>query len=124
MPHDVRITRPFYLGVHQVTQEHYEQVMGDNPSMFRGRFRPVEHTRWQDAVDFCKRLSQLPAEREAGREYRLPTEAEWEYACRAGTSTTFSTGERIHASQACLTSREDSPANGTSATDSQLMSGS
>jgi formylglycine-generating enzyme required for sulfatase activity len=106
MPHDVRITRPFYLGVHQVTQEHYEQVMGDNPSMFRGRFRPVEHTRWQDAVDFCKRLSQLPAEREAGREYRLPTEAEWEYACRAGTSTTFSTGERIHASQACLTSRK------------------
>ncbi len=105
-PHDVRITKPFYLGAFQVTQQQYEHVMGENPSMFPGRFRPVEHLRWQDAVEFCRRLSDLPAEQEARREYRLPTEAEWEYACRAGTTTRFWTGDTIHASQACITSKK------------------
>jgi formylglycine-generating enzyme required for sulfatase activity len=102
MPHEVRITKPFYFGAHQVTQQQYEQVIGENPSMFRGRFRPVEHLRWQDAVEFCRRLSELPAEQEAGREYRLPTEAEWEYACRADTTTSFNTGDSLDASQACI----------------------
>jgi formylglycine-generating enzyme required for sulfatase activity len=102
MPHEVRITKPFYLGVHQVTQEQYEHVVGENPSMFRGRFRPVEHLRWQDAVEFCRRLSELPAEQGAGRVYRLPTEAEWEYACRAATTTRFNTGDSLDASHACF----------------------
>lgn len=102
MPHEVRLTKPFYLATHQVTQEQYEHVIGNNPSMFRGRFRPVEHLRWQDAIEFCRRLTELPEEREAGRQYRLPTEAEWEYACRAGTLTRFNPGETIDASHACF----------------------
>jgi uncharacterized protein (TIGR02996 family) len=97
-PHAVQISRPFYLGVYPVTQAQYEQVTGSNPSQFaperwRGRRHrreedpatfPVENVTWQEAVDFCARLSALPQERSAGRVYRLPTEAEWEYACRAG----------------------------------------
>lgn len=99
-PHRVRITTPFFLGVYPVTQQHFEVVMGSNPSRFRGRFLPVEHLSWRDAVDFCRRLSELPGEIEAGRLYRLPTEAEWEYACRAGTTTRFSTGHDLSESQA------------------------
>ncbi len=111
--HRVRITKPFYLAVYPVTQEEYERMMGTNPSYFsRGgggsdwvsrhdtsRF-PVETVRWNDAVDFCLRLSALPAERSAGREYRLPTEAEWEYACRAGTTTPFHFGSALNGRQA------------------------
>jgi len=104
MPHDVRITKAFYLGECQVTQHQYKQIIGENPSMFRGRFRPVEHLSWEDAWEFCRRLSDLPAEREAGRIYRLPTEAEWEYACRAGTATQFWTGDDLVSSQACVSS--------------------
>ena len=103
--HRVRITKPFYFGLYQVTQEEYGRVMGRNPSWFsrggRGsdgvsgldtsRF-PVENVSWNDAMGFCRKLSALPAERSAGREYRLPTEAEWEYACRAGTTTRYSFG--------------------------------
>ena len=74
--------------------------MGSNPSRFRGRFLPVEHLSWRDAVEFCRRLSELPEEIESGRLYRLPTEAEWEYACRAGTTTRFSTGHKLSDSQA------------------------
>ncbi len=85
--HRVRITKPFYLGVTEVTQEQYERVMGANPSNFKGAQLPVEQVSWEDAVEFCRKLSELPAERSAGRVYRLPTEAEWEYACRAGTTT-------------------------------------
>jgi len=86
--HKVRITRPFYLGVYEVTQEQYEKIMGENPSSFKGASRPVENVSWDNAVEFCRRLS-----RKEGREYRLPTEAEWEYACRAGTTTRFYWGD-------------------------------
>ncbi len=86
--HRVRITRPFYLGVHQVTQAEYERVVGDNPSEFTGDpRRPVENVNWPDAVEFCRRLGELASERSSNIAYRLPTEAEWEYACRAGSTT-------------------------------------
>ena len=91
--HEVRITRPFKMGVHEVTQAQYEQVMGNNPSNFYGSENPVEMIGWGDAVEFCRRLSELPSEKAAGNVYRLPTEAEWEYACRAGTTTQFSFGD-------------------------------
>lgn len=93
----VAMTKPFYLGVFPVTQEEYERVMGHNPSAFmptgrladvalglNTRRHPVEQVSWYDAQAFCKRLSDLPGERQHGRHYRLPTEAEWEYACRGG----------------------------------------
>ncbi|MFN6500718.1 MAG: caspase, EACC1-associated type [Nostoc sp. DedQUE01] len=80
----------FFIGKFQVTQEQYQQIMGTNPSYFKGVKRPVEKVSWNDAVEFCKKLSQ-----KTGREYRLPSEAEWEYACRAGTTTPFHFGETI-----------------------------
>jgi len=103
--HPVRITKPFCLGVHAVTQREYEQVMGENPSRFKGDPRlPVESISWSDAIEFCNRLSDLEGldqyYRRDGRKatiwgsdgYRLPTEAEWEYACRAGATTRWSCG--------------------------------
>jgi len=78
--HRVRITRPFYLGKHEVTQAQYQAVMGANPSFFKGDNLPVDTVSWDDAQEFCKRLSQ-----KEGRTYRLPTEAEWEYAARGGS---------------------------------------
>jgi formylglycine-generating enzyme required for sulfatase activity len=83
--------------VYEVTQAQYEKVMGKNPSYFQGAVvgnenadLPVEMVSWDDAVEFCKKLSELPDEKKAGRVYRLPTEAEWEYACRAGSKTAYS----------------------------------
>ena len=80
----------FFMGKFEVTQEQYQQVMGKNPSRFRGNKRPVEQVSWNNAVEFCKKLSE-----KTGRTYRLPSEAEWEYACRAGTTTLFHFGETI-----------------------------
>jgi len=112
--HEVEITRSFYMGIYEVTQEEYEKGMKTpNPSFFSAagngkanvqgmetkRF-PVEQVSWTDAVEFCRKLSELPAEKQAGRVYRLPTEAEWEYACRAGTTTVFHCGDRLSATQA------------------------
>jgi formylglycine-generating enzyme required for sulfatase activity len=92
--HRVRITRPFYLGMFEVTQAEYHRVMGTNPSRCKGDARrPVEQISWEDAVEFCRRLSSLEAKQAAGRTYRLPAEAEWEYACRAGTTTTWYSGD-------------------------------
>jgi formylglycine-generating enzyme required for sulfatase activity len=95
--HEVTISKDYYLGVYEVTQAQYEKVMGKNPSHFQGAIvgnenadLPVEKVSWDDAVEFCKKLSDLPEEKKAGREYRLPTEAEWEYACRAGSKTVYS----------------------------------
>lgn len=99
--HRVRITQPFFLGQHEVTQAEYETVMGENPSWHVGedseaaidggqtsRF-PVEQVSWDDAFEFCRKLTAQPEERKAGRRYRLPTEAEWEYACRSGKRTPY-----------------------------------
>ena len=91
--HRVTLTQPFELGVYEVTQQQYGELMGINPSKFAGGNHPVERVSWFEAVEFCKRLSALPAERSAGHFYRLPTEAEWEYACRAGTTTDHSFGD-------------------------------
>jgi len=99
--HKVRITKPFYLGVHEVTQAEYEKVTGKNPSSFAKGGKeadrvsgkdtsnhPAEFVNWDEAVEFCKRLSV-----KEGKTYRLPTDAEWEYACRAGTTTVYSFGD-------------------------------
>jgi formylglycine-generating enzyme required for sulfatase activity len=92
-PHQVSLTRTFYIGVHEVTNAQWKRVMGSVPSNWKDDDRPVEMVSWDDAMEFCKKLSELPEERKAGRVYRLPTEAEWEYACRAGTTTTYSFGD-------------------------------
>jgi formylglycine-generating enzyme required for sulfatase activity len=97
----VTLSQNFYLGMTQVTQAQYMRVMGENPSWFQGdtvkgrdssEF-PVENVSWEDAMEFCQKLSELPEEKAAGRVYRLPTEAEWEYACRAGSKTAYSFGK-------------------------------
>jgi formylglycine-generating enzyme required for sulfatase activity len=107
-PHEVLLTRPFYLAATPTTQEQYVKVMGVNPSRFQGAAgggpeHPAECVSWDEAAEFCARLAALPAE--AGRTYRLPTEAEWEYACRAGAGTPFHYGEALSAREACLDGR-------------------
>ena len=86
--HPVTLTKPFYMGKFSVTQEQYQSVMGSNPSQFKGNRNPVEMVSWDDAQAFCKKLSEQTAEM-----VRLPTEAEWEFACRAGTRTAYSSGD-------------------------------
>ena len=106
--HRVCITKPFYFGTCEVTQAEYETIMGSNPSWFSrsgggtdvdesldtNRF-PVENVTWINAQEFCKRLSA-----KEGKVYRLPTEAEWEYVCRAGTTTAFNVGGALSRAEA------------------------
>jgi len=87
--HKVTITKAFYMGVCEVTQAQWKAVMRDNPSHFIGPDRPVEQVSWHEAREFCRKLSE-----KEGVRYRLPTEAEWEYACRAGTTTELYWGDR------------------------------
>ena len=103
--HEVTLTKPFYIAIHPVTQRQYQLVMGQNSSYFQGSKGgdpdfPVENVSWHEAVDFCLKLSSAPAEKDAGRVYRLPTEAEWEYACRAGQPSPFSSGMTISSREA------------------------
>ncbi|MEO5339005.1 MAG: formylglycine-generating enzyme family protein [Magnetococcus sp. MYC-9] len=82
--HKVVISQPFYMGKHEVTQGQWMAVMNNNPSGFKGQSLPVERVSWQDAQIFVQRLNA----KEGHQNYRLPTEAEWEYVARAGTETT------------------------------------
>lgn len=103
-PHEVTLTKPYYLGAYEVTQGQFEKIMGHNPSFYSakggGKLRvakkdtsayPVERIAWTDAAEFCAKLSA-----KEGKSYRLPTEAEWEYACRAGTKTVFHMGNKFN----------------------------
>lgn len=104
--HEVTISKPFYIGVFEVTQAEYEKVTGKKPpALFTkerggGPNHPVEQVAWGGAVAFCQTLNDLAPERQANRRYRLPTEAEWEYACRAGTQTPFHFGKSLSSKQA------------------------
>jgi formylglycine-generating enzyme required for sulfatase activity len=104
--HEVTLTTPFYVGKYPVTQEQYQHIMGKNPSRYRGHDLPVEAVSWDDAIEFCKKAAgNLSRDRKGavtapladarGSEtiVRLPTEAQWEYACRAGTVTTYYSGD-------------------------------
>jgi len=88
--HQVTFTKGFYLSVHPVTQAQWQTVMGTNPSHFKGDKLPVESVSWHDCQAFCKKLREKD-----NSEYRLPTEAEWEYAARAGTTTPFHFGSTL-----------------------------
>ena len=88
--HEVTLSKSFYLGKYEVTQEQWEALMGNNPSTNKGAKLPVTDVTWNDCQEFIKKLN---ANTKGG--YRLPTEAEWEYAARAGTKTAFSFGEII-----------------------------
>jgi formylglycine-generating enzyme required for sulfatase activity len=89
----VNIAQPFLIGMHEVTQDQFNLVMGENPSKFRGKSNPVESVTWFDAIEFCKRLSSKTEEQRSGNFYRLPTSDEWQLACRAGTSTKYFFGD-------------------------------
>ncbi|MFO1078345.1 MAG: formylglycine-generating enzyme family protein [Planctomycetota bacterium] len=102
-PHEVTITHPFWIGAYEVTQARFQQVMNYNPSQFLGAGNPVEQVSWLDAVAYCTALTTQEAAANhlpPDYEYRLPTEAEWEYCCRAGTTTEFNVGSTIACSQA------------------------
>ena len=100
--HKVTLTKAFRMGKYEVTQKQYQAIMGTNPSSFKGNSLPVEQVSWNAVVKFCKKLTELS--RTAGligtkEKYTLPTEAQWEYACRAGTTTPFHYGDSLSSIQ-------------------------
>ncbi len=107
--HEVTITKPFYMGKYEVTQAQWESVMGNNPSYFRRKpNNPVEKVRWRTCQRFIKKLNSL-----GQGTFRLPTEAEWEYACRAGTMTRFSFGDLLENADKYMWWEENNDPKGT-----------
>ena len=124
-PVNVRLTRGFWMAKYEATQSQWRQVMGNNPSHFSpqgdGKFVvkgmdtsqfPVESVTWEDAMKFCRKLTE--SEKAAGRlpanwEYTLPTEAQWEYACRAGTATATAFGDTLDSTQANIVGHHPYP---------------
>lgn len=102
-PHRVMISNAFYVGRFEVTQGQWRAMMGDNPSRFDGDHLPVEEVSWDDVQRFINKLNAL----NDGFLYRLPTEAEWEYACRAGTATAFAFGDSLSSAQANIDDRQN-----------------
>ena len=101
--HQVTLTEGFWLGKYEVMQAQWEKVMGSNRSYFEGADRPVEKVSWNDVMSFCEKLTEQESEAgrlPAGMAYQLPTEAQWEYACRAGTTTAYSWGDNIASTNA------------------------
>ncbi len=95
LQHEVRLTKGFFCGVHPVTQAEWRAVMGTDPSHFKGDDLPVDQVSWDDAQAFCAKVREV-----TGKAVRLPTEAEWEYACRGGTATPFFWGSELNGTQA------------------------
>ncbi len=94
--HEVTISKPFYMGKYPVTQGQWQQVMGNNPSYFKGdKLLPVENVSWNETQAFCLKLKEI-----THAPFGNPTEAQWEYACRAGTTTPFHFGSELNGSQA------------------------
>ncbi|MBO4715966.1 MAG: SUMF1/EgtB/PvdO family nonheme iron enzyme [Verrucomicrobia bacterium] len=96
--HQVTLTKGYWIGKYEVTQAQYKAISGNEPSYFKGADLPVEQVSWNEAMDFCAKLTAI--EKAAGRlpagyEYTLPTEAQWEYACRAGTTTALNSGKNL-----------------------------
>ncbi len=107
--HEVILTEGFWMAETACTQELWESVIDANPSCFKGKKRPVETVSWVNCGEFIDRInSRIP-----GLEFRLPTEAEWEYACRAGTETPFSFGDIVTTDQVNYNYDGDFPYNGT-----------
>ncbi len=90
---EARFSKGFWMQQTELTQEQYQRLMGSNPAYFQGGENPVESVTGMEADEFCRRLTEIPPEKAAGNLFRLPTEAEWEYACRAGSATEFSCGD-------------------------------
>lgn len=111
--HEVQISKPFYLSAFETTQGQYQQIMGKSPSFFAASgpgkskvrpkeapLHPVENVSWDDAALFCEKLSASEDEKRRKRRFRLPTEAEWEWACRAGTTMAFYYGDHVGSNEA------------------------
>ena len=103
--HEVTITKPFHMGVYEVKQSEYVQVMKgytnfQNRAAFQDSDNPAENVEWKMAKIFCERLTAKSEEKQEKRKYRLPTEAEWEYACRAGSKSAFHVGDTLSSEQA------------------------
>ncbi|MFZ9739838.1 MAG: SUMF1/EgtB/PvdO family nonheme iron enzyme, partial [Prochlorotrichaceae cyanobacterium] len=116
--HEVTVP-DFFMGIFAITQTQYQAIIGSNPAYFKGEDRPVENVSWNDAIAFCQRLSER-----SGKPYDLPSEAQWEYACRAGTTTPFAFGNMITpelANYDWKTSYNGSPTRSSSPRETQLV---
>ncbi|MBN2329938.1 MAG: formylglycine-generating enzyme family protein [Candidatus Omnitrophica bacterium] len=124
LQHFVKLTKDFYIGKYEITQAHYEAVTGENPSFFLNQPNyPVERVNWYDCVEFCNRLSEIKGYKTvynlgilsadwSADGFRLPTEAEWEYACRSGAPTAFYWGEDSNYTEIDLYAWYDLNSNG------------